>query len=160
MALSNEIRMLDQELLSQPMRIDLLKAERDTAERSLERIKARIKLLEELVAQKRRTDAEQAKQDAEIAQAEMVGKHPLVQQLAAKNADLTDELGEVSARLEKVAAGDESAIRDAKRIEDELQSTKQKLEIAGLSQALGRVLLEQRRLLPDIRGDPQAGQGA
>jgi len=151
MALSNEIRMLDQELLSQPMRIDLLKAERDTAERSLERIKVRIKLLEELVAQKRRTDAEQAKQDAEIAQAEMAGKHPLVQQLAAQNADLTDELSEVSARLEKISAGDKSAIRDAKRIEDELQSTKQKLDIAGLSQALGRVLLEQRRLLPDIR---------
>jgi len=150
MALSNEIRMLDQELLSQPMRIDLLKAERDTAERSLERIKARIKLLEELVAQKRRTDAERAKQDAEIAQAEMVGKHPLVQQLAAKNADLTDELGKVSDRLEKVAAGDELASKEANRIEDEFQSTKQKLDIAGLSQALGQVLLEQRRLLPDI----------
>jgi potassium efflux system protein len=150
-ALSAEVRMLDQELLSQPMRIDLMKAERDTTERSLERIKARIKLLEELVAQKRRTDAEQARRDAEIAQAEMVGKHPLVQQLAEQNAELTDELGEVSARLEKLSAGDELAVSEAKRIEDEFQSTKQKLEIAGLSQALGRVLLEQRRLLPDIR---------
>ena len=149
--LSNQISMLDQELLSQPMRIDLLKAERDTAERSLERIKARIKLLEDLVAEKRRTDAERAKREAEIAQAEMAGKHPLVQQLAARNAALTDELAKVSASLEKVSAGDESANKVAKRIQDEFESTKRKLQITGLSQALGQVLLEQRRLLPDIR---------
>ncbi len=151
MALNQEIRMLDQELLSQPVRLDLLRAERDKAAQNLENINARIQLLEELVAQKRRTDAERAREEAELAKAEMADKHPLIRQLAEQNAELTDELGEISLRMEKVSASDESAIKDAKRIEAEFQSTKQKLEIAGLSQALGRVLLEQRRLLPDIR---------
>jgi len=150
-ALSAELKMLDQELLSQPMRIELLQAQRDRNERSLNRLVTRISMLEDLLAQKRREEAEQAKRQAEVDKAEMVGKHPLIQQLAERNAVLTDRLTRVSAKLEKVATGDRSANSTAKRIEDEFSSTKKKLQVAGLSQVLGRVLLEQRRLLPDLQ---------
>ncbi|MEA3244065.1 MAG: hypothetical protein U9Q19_11620 [Pseudomonadota bacterium] len=150
-ALSTELKMLDQELLSQPMRIELMQAQRDRTERSFNRIASRLSMIEELLGQQRRKEAEQAKREAEVAKTEMVGKHPLIRQLAEQNAALTDHLTSVSARLEKVSTGDESANSSAKRIEEELRSTKHKLEVAGLSQVLGRVLLEQRRLLPDLR---------
>ncbi len=150
-ALSAELKMLDQELLSHPMRIELMQAQRDRTERSLNRLTQRVGLLEELAARLRRGDAERAKREAEAAKAEMAGKHPLIQQLAEKNAALSERLAKVSAELERVSASDQAATSTAKRIEDEFSGTKQKLEVAGLSQILGRVLLEQRRLLPDLQ---------
>jgi len=150
-ALSAELKMLDQELLSQPMRIELMQAQRDRTERSHNRLATRISMLEELLAQLRRKEAERAKLEAEVAKTEMAGKHPLIRQLAERNAALTDRLSSVSSKLEKVSTGDQSANTTAKRVEDELRSAQKKLEIAGLSQVLGRVLLEQRRLLPDLQ---------
>lgn len=150
-ALSAEMKMLDQELLSQPMRVGLLKVQQERAERSLNRLNERIQLLEELVGRKRRSEAEQAQAEAEVAIAEMAGKHPIIQEMAEKNARFSQRLSETSSELEKIASKDLEAVDRAKQIEDELQGTRQKLEVAGLNQVLGRVLLEQRRLLPDIR---------
>ncbi|HFD80740.1 MAG TPA: mechanosensitive ion channel [Gammaproteobacteria bacterium] len=152
-ALNSEIRMLDQELLSQPMRIELLKARIDEATRSSNRIRERVRLLKELVNERRREEAQQAKVEAEaaVSKVEMEQLHPLVQQLAKQNAELSEQLSKISAALDRVASGDETANAQAKQIEDEFRATRQKLEVAGLSQALGQVLLEQRRSLPDLR---------
>ncbi len=151
LALRAELKMLDQEMLSQPMRIDLLEILQERTERSLHRLNEKIKLLEELVSRQRRIEAEQAGIEAELARAEMAGKHLLIQELAEKNAALSDRFTALSSELEKISTGDQTANNIAKRIEDELRSTRQKLEVAGLSQVLGRVLVEQRRQLPDAR---------
>ena len=151
-ALNSEIRMLDQELLSRPMRIDLLKAEIDEATYSSGRIQKRIQLLKELVNQRRQDQAEQAQVEAEadVSKIEQEGRHPLVQKLARQNARLSEQLSHISAQLGKVASSDQAVNAETKRIEDEFRSTRQKLEAAGLNQALGQVLLEQRRSLPDL----------
>jgi hypothetical protein len=88
-ALSAEIKMLDQELLSQPARIDLLEAKRDKALASIEWVGKRVKLLEDLVTQKRQAEAEEAKTSAEATRREAEGRHPLVVALAEQNALLT-----------------------------------------------------------------------
>lgn len=143
--------MLDQELLSQPMRLDLLKAQRDEAARNVQRISARVNLLVEMVNQRRRAEAERAQMEAEAAMLEAIGKHPLVQQLATQNAALSEELGSLAADLDRVTADREVANKEVKRITEDFRATRQKLEITGLSQALGQLLLEQRRVLPDLR---------
>lgn len=150
-ALRAELNMLDQELLSQPMRVDLLKIQQEKTERSLRRLNKKIDLLEELISRQRRIEAEQASTEAEAARIEMAGKHLLIRELAERNAALTDRFTALSAELERISSGDETADDAAKRIEEELRSTRKKLEVAGLSQVLGRVLLEQRRQLPDAR---------
>lgn len=68
-ALDAEILMLDQELISQPMRLELLKAQRDTTERSLLRQTQRVSMLEQLISQQRRSEAEKAKEKAEFTRA-------------------------------------------------------------------------------------------
>ncbi len=88
-ALSAEIKQLDQELLSQPARLDLLKAKRDKATASVEWVGARVKLLEALVERKRQQEAEQALAAAEATRREAQGKHPLVLGLAERNARLS-----------------------------------------------------------------------
>jgi len=51
----------------------------------------------------------------------------------------------------KISTEDDLANQDAKRFGDSLRSTRQKVELAGLSQALGQVLIEQRNNLPELR---------
>ncbi len=150
-ALTAEINMLDQELLSQPMRVNLIQAQRDTSAFNLSGIGQRIKLLEDRLNQERRTQSEQARAAVESARGETRGKHPLIRDLAQQNAALSDTLTELTNKLERVTSGDQDANDQAKRIEEEFQRTEQKLKVAGLSQALGQILLEQRRLLPDSR---------
>lgn len=150
-ALGAQLQMLDQELLSQPMRVALLKALRDQSALSIERIDIRIKQLEQMLSTMRLSEAEQAKTETVQAVRDAQGKHPLVQGLAERNAALSEELGALATELEQIRADEMSASQETKRLEDNLRSTKKKLEFAGISQVLGLVLLEQRLKLPDVR---------
>ncbi|MEJ2603868.1 MAG: hypothetical protein P8172_11330 [Gammaproteobacteria bacterium] len=57
-ALTDETRKLDQELLSQPVRVALLEAQRDAATRDLERGQARVARLQTLLGERRRSETE------------------------------------------------------------------------------------------------------
>ena len=149
-AISAEIKMLDQELLSHQMRMQLLEVKIDTAQHNVAFVETRVRLLEDLLSKRRLAEAEQAKQEAEAVKEELKGKHPLVSELAEQNAALGEELKTRALELERVSAQDDEARKNAKRIEDELSTIRQKLEVAGLSQVLGRVLMEQRRALPKL----------
>jgi potassium efflux system protein len=150
-ALNTEIKMLDQELLSQPMRLELLSVQRDTTARNLKRIRERIELLEARVTEQRRSDVEQARARVEEAGVSLAERHPVIQALVEKNIASSEYLAELSAKLEQVVSSDETIEEDAQRIEDEYRRAQKKLEVAGLSQALGRVLVEQRRQLPNVQ---------
>jgi potassium efflux system protein len=149
-ALAAEIRALDQELLSQPMRLDLLNAERDHAALSVERSGARLADLEAIVLERRRYETELATAEAEEAMRDVDAKHPVLQRILQANADLTGAIAAVNEKLERGTGRAEAARNLAGRVEEDFRSAKEKLEVAGLSQALGMVLQEQRRTLPDI----------
>ncbi len=150
-ALSAETRMLDQELLSQPVRLELMKVQRDSEASSVERIGARVDMLEATVANRRRAEAEAAQAEAEQTVERALGKHPLVQELAERNAALSEQLGAVAADLERVTGQEDVVAARATRIEERFRGARQMLEVAGISQVLGQVLLEERRDLPDAR---------
>jgi potassium efflux system protein len=150
-ALSAEIKMLDQELLSQPMRVELLRAQHDRTARTVERLTELVRRLEDLLNERRQNEAAQAQAKAQAEQLEAQGKHPLVQRLAQQNAALGETLKAQAAELERVDAEEDRAAAEAKRIEESFRSARQKLDIAGLSQALGQVLLKERQSLPDLR---------
>ncbi len=143
------IRMLDQELTSQPARLELLSAKRDRISLKLKRAEARVEYLESLLTRKRGAEANIAQGDAERAQRKAAGKHPLVQDLAKRNAELSERLTLLAHDLEAVASADDEALLLAKRIDEEARSARKKLEIAGLNQVLGQILIEQKRRLPD-----------
>jgi potassium efflux system protein len=150
-ALRSEGRMLDQELLSQPVRIKLLEASRDDELRSVGRIAERVKRLEELANSKGRAEAEQAEVEALATVYDAAGKHPLIQQLAAQNAELAQTLKTMTASLREASSGDDDVIREAKSIEASFRVAREKLEIAGMSEVLGEVLRKQRATLPNLR---------
>ncbi len=156
-ALTAEIDMLEQELLSQPMRVELLGVQRDKATLELNRQLQSVELLEALVVELRLSEAASASEEAEQTERQAFGKHELVQDLAQRNSQLGEELKALAAELERVTREENAAAAQAKRVADEFRLARQKLEIAGLSEALGQVLLEQRRGLPDS-GDFRAAE--
>jgi len=148
-ALRSSIGMLDQELLSLPFQLDLLQAQREQQAYTLGRIKARVNMLEDLASKQGRVEAREAVAAADAAVNKAVDKHPLVQQLAADNADLTREIAEMASSLKRSGASDEKVDKDAKRIEDDYRRAREQLEVAGLSEVLGEVLRGQRQTLPE-----------
>lgn len=149
LALRSEMRMLDQELLSQSMRIALLTAERDKTALSAGRLGLLVRQLEEAVNRRRGAAAEQTLAETAVAQREAAGKHPLVQDLAKKNSDLSDTLRRLTVLLDDASAGDDVANKQAKQIQKEFSRTREKLDFAGITVALGHILAAQRRALPD-----------
>jgi len=150
-ALRSEIAMLDHGLLSLPMRVELLEAERDQAAHNVDRITARVTILNELSTQKGSAEAEQAEAAAEAAVSDAAGKHQLIQELAEENAELTREGSTLADELSKINERVAATAKEIKRIEDNFRSAREKLEVAGLSEVLGEVLRHQRQTLPDQR---------
>jgi len=146
--LAAEIEMLNQELLSQPIRVELYNAQREKLSLEWDRQKKTVELIGVLVTDRRVSDAETAQQVAEETERQAFGKHPLVQELAQSNTLLSNELNQLAAQVEANRA-DESIVTDQiKRFSASFHLARQKLEIAGLSQALGQALLQQRNNLP------------
>ena len=150
-ALRSEIAMLDHGLLSLPMRVELLEAQRDQAAHNVDRITARVKILNELSTQKGSAEAEQAEAAAKAAVSDAAGKHQLIQDLAEQNAELTRETSTLADELSKINERGGATAKEIKHIEDNFRSAREKLEVAGLSEVLGEVLRHQRQTLPDQR---------
>ena len=149
-ALSNEIKKLDNELLSHQARVRLLEAKRELAEYNVNYVSTRVKLLENRLSKSRLEEAEQVQQEAEAVQEKLKEKHPLIQNLAENNVALGERLKTTAQQQESITSEYNEARENTNRLREELNTVKQKLEVAGLSEALGRVLMEQRRSLPDL----------
>lgn len=148
-ALGARIEMLNQELLSQPMRMELLGVQRDKTTLELNRQVNYIELLSSLVTERRLIAAETVQEETEETERQAFGKHELLQEIAQSNTQLSAELNQLVTELESANAEENIAASRARRITDNFRVARQKLEIAGLSEALGQVLLQQRRSLPN-----------
>ena len=150
-ALHSETKMLNQELVSMPVQLELANAQREEAVRHLERASSLLQRLEAKVNQRRQAEAARSMEQAEEAMRQVADRPPVLQQAAAVNTALSDELWSSTAALERIAAEKDNVGKELKRIEERLGGTRQKVELAGRSQALGQVLLELQRNLPDVR---------
>ncbi|NKN33936.1 mechanosensitive ion channel [Marichromatium bheemlicum] len=150
-ALWSEARMLEQELLSQPARLALYQIRRDLAALRLKRLRTYQRALEELQNQRRNAEAEAAQRASEQTQREVADKHPVVQQQAQLNAEISASLTRIARQLETLGDHQVRIDGERKRIEEDFRGAQQRLEAAGLSRALGQVLLDRRTRLPDLR---------
>jgi potassium efflux system protein len=156
--LSSEIKMLDEELLSRPMRVDLLEAERDKAAASVQWVGSRVKLLQKLVNDKRKEEAAKAKAEAEEIRRKAEGEHPSVVHLAEQNAALTEELAQMASRIGELAHDTAKTDGLAVRIETGLERAKDAVDAGGLTQELAHILLRQSQSLPSLRAQGHAAK--
>ena len=149
-ARSAEISKLEQELLSHAARMSLLQARRDVATNSQLKLSARVKLLRDEVNREIQLAAVQARETATAAEAAMADKHPLLRALAEDNASLTKELPERAAATRELSREVDQTKIELADIKERLDRSERRLEIGGLSRALGSLLLAESRSLPPL----------
>jgi potassium efflux system protein len=150
-ALRAELPMLDQQLLSHTARLDLLRAREEKASIDLRQLTAAARQLEDALNQRRQKQAERARAEAEEAERRARDKHPLVQHLAQRNAALSAELTQLTEELNRMAGQQDQIEAQTRTILEDFRTARQRVELAGLSKALGQVLIDQRQKLPSLR---------
>ncbi|MCB2262857.1 MAG: mechanosensitive ion channel [Candidatus Thiosymbion ectosymbiont of Robbea hypermnestra] len=149
--LSAEIHMLEQDLLSHAVRYDLLETQRDELEHRLTVLRTQEAYLNEQLDGRRQLEAEQAHAAATAAKREVAGKHPILEALAERNARLTEEMSDFAAALGGIDEQQAQVVMETKRIGDEMRNSRQRMELMGLTQSVGQLLIDRRRKLPDLR---------
>lgn len=150
-ALQSEIKKLQQELVSMPVLVELATAQREAAGAQLEQANAQAQLLENTVNQRRQAEAAQRMGQAEEAIRQVADSSPVLQQAAAVNASLGEELQRATSALERVTSEKEKLGKELKATDEKYTKVKQQYELAGWNQAVGLMLEDQRRSLPDLR---------
>jgi potassium efflux system protein len=149
-ALSSEIKMLDQELLSHQERMKILKLQRDLVESKVRNITTRVALIDDLLNKRRLAEAKLVQQQVETTKEESKDKHPLLRKLAEQNVALGEKLKIYTLDLENISDKESHNRESAKRIGDDLSSMNQKLQFAGMNQELGEILIKQHNTLPKV----------
>jgi potassium efflux system protein len=151
LALKEQVTMLEQEMLSHPARLALSRAQLDQAELNATLVSKRVAFMEDLVNQRRKQEVERVSRGEEEKEQDILEKYPALKGIASDNALLGSELKDITRELE-LASKKDNALRElARRMELDFRNTQRKVEIAGLKEALGQVLLENRKNLPDSR---------
>ena len=145
-----ELNRLDQEILSNSVRLELTRAQRDVAARALSKLRREAVVLQTAVNDARQSSAADALQETLLAEMAAAGKHPVVQQLAEGNAELIRELPPVATETERVTDELSTIENQARQIERSLARSRQRLEVGGVTQAIGRLFVEERRNLPQV----------
>ena len=145
-----EINQLEQELLSHNVRLSLLKAQRDVAARSRVVDERRVELIRTQVNAKRQASALLAQQSAAATELAVADEHSVIRTLAEGNAALTQELPVIAANIERTSQVLKQVENEGKAIEQRLARSRQRLEIGGLSRVIGRLLIEEKRTLPQV----------
>lgn len=149
-ALRAEVVMLDQQIVSADARRQLTEAQRDLSQAALERLRARRAYLENEADRLRRLEAERVRAETESAERELANADPLVQALAHRNREISDAITKVTEaldRLDEEQARLEEQLRDTRQ---QFDSARERISAAGLSPAVGRVLVDERVNLPDL----------
>lgn len=150
-SLQSEIKKLQQELVSMPVLMELANAQREGVAAQLDQANAQVQLLEKTVNQRRQTEAAQSIDQAEEAIRQVANGSPVLQQAATTNAALGEELQRATAALERITSEKETLEKELKATAEKFKKVKQQFELAGWNQAVGLMLEDQRRTLPNLR---------
>ena len=149
-ARSAEIERIEQELLSHSVRLSLLKARRDLAERTLAEQRQRVTVYQGAVNSRRQSSALLAQQKAILTGLQSADAQPAVRALAEMNVELARELPDIARGIEKATAETGDIESQARQLEESFARSQQRLEIGGVNQVIGRLFVEERRNLPRV----------
>lgn len=149
-ALSTEIAMLNEEVLRKPLLTSLLEAKLRWQEAKIELIKERLDSINNRLNKERILEAEKVQREAEKAQLQAKGRNPVLVKVAKQNAELTKEINKMTAQLESLAKDHDQVVDLNTRVTANFQDAQNTLELSGLTEGLGKVLLAQQSYLPGL----------
>lgn len=142
-----ELKMLEAEALSNPIRADLLKVELQWNQLKRNELGPVIETVEGVLAERRQKEAQEIQDALSQAEKELSGKHVLIQQITRENLQYTRDLQDINSKTEKFAEQKNTLDAATVNIGNDFKSAEKKISLAGLSPALGKILREQRRNL-------------
>ncbi len=148
-ALKARIKRLEMERLSYEPRQALLRLQFELVQEEFLRSELLVGKLQERINQLHAKEAEITHMETKKAEQEAVGKHPLLLQEAEYNSQLSARLGELASDIEKVLQQTEQTVAESGRIRMNRERVQQHVDIVGLDESLGELLLVQSRQLPE-----------
>ena len=150
-ALNLQIAMLEQERLSYDARLALLNAQRAVAAQEVTQAQIRVQQLQNVLSARRRNEAAAVVQQIAQTQQDAVAKAAVVQDVATENAAISRRLEDIVEQSDQISASRTQFSEQLAQLTERMRGIKQQLGIAGFSDAIGPILLEERRALPDVR---------
>ncbi|MCQ8104620.1 mechanosensitive ion channel [Methylomonas sp. SURF-2] len=146
--LNSSLITLGLENISNPVQLQYQKDRMSLLNLQRERQMLLISELETALLERRQQEID--KEQAALIQAEKAaeGKHPLIRDATRENMRFNRQLQKINKNIEFYQSQKAELDARSQQIEKDFQSAEQKISLAGLSPALGNLLREQRRNLP------------
>ena len=146
-----ELEALNAELLSHSLRLEINAVRHRLAEARLTRASAVVSQYEQLLLERRAEDLRRIQADAENALRETESAHPLVRKLAEENAHFSEMLSSLLNDQSEAVQARSEYNRQRTTFAQAYARSRQRAQLGVTSASLGRVLVEQRRKLPEGR---------
>ncbi|MDP1557920.1 MAG: mechanosensitive ion channel [Nitrosomonas sp.] len=143
---------LDLENIVYPLSMEEQKLELQLLNLQAEQLSALIKEIDDFLAVQRQQEIESAQARLIQAQKEAIDKHPFIQAITRENIRYNQLLQNTNRKIKRYIDQKNKLEDRYKQLEKDSQSAEQKINLAGLSPALGNLLREQRRHLPLTKG--------
>ncbi|WP_031434987.1 mechanosensitive ion channel domain-containing protein [Methylomarinum vadi] len=146
--LNADLAWLDLENIVYPLKVEAQKQQLQLLNLQADQLSALIKAIDDFLIERRQQEIDQAQADLIQAEKEASDKDPVIQAATRQNIRYNQLLQETNQKLEYYLDKKNSIDNRYKQLEKDYQSAEQKINLAGLSPALGNLLREQRRNLP------------
>ena len=150
-ALESALQSLDAELSSYEARRDLIIARHDLAVREAEFRQRQLDAWQRLVHQSRQADLREKRKALEAQANEIITRFPSLRSVVETNQMLLDARADVVQEIEQAQRLQSMLDERLADLQQAHNDIRQRIEIAGLSEAVGLVLRKQRDDLPDLR---------
>ena len=149
--LNSTLKALELESITNPIRLQFQKDRLQLLNLHRELLVLQIAELDNYLLDRRQQQINKEQAELLQAQKEAEGKHPLIREATKQNMQYNHALQEVNKRIEQYLAKKNELNSRNEQLEKDFQSAEQKINLAGLSPALGNLLLEQYRNLPQSK---------
>ena len=150
-ALRSETAMLDEELLTNGVRTDLLQAQRDEMRQKARRTASRVEALRSALNERRLDQVEQDRAQAKAELEDSAGREPVLADLAQANLALVELLRQQVDEIDALSVLERELRPLFARLTEVFRSTRRKLELEGSAAPIGRAIREQRHQLPSVQ---------
>lgn len=142
------LKTLERESISDPLRLQLLKNRTHLLNIQREAQLLYVNDIDSALLERRQQTIDKEQTELLAAEKAAEGKHPLIREATQKNIALNRKLQLLNQQMEFYLQQKTAIDSRYKQVEKDFQSAEQKINLAGLSPALGNLLREQRRNLP------------
>ena len=136
------------ENISEPLNLQALKDRKNLLNLRREQLSLLVAELDNVLLDRRQLEIDKEQAELLLAEKAAEGKHPLIQAATKENMHYNRNLQDITKSMEQYSAQRNELDQRFKQLEKDFQSAEQKINLAGLSPALGNLLREQRRNLP------------